>query len=166
MFLQGMIGLRVSHVLEVVPPDRLWYLENWRDRVDSLVPYHHRHMFIWRFPEIGVFPVIIHFCLGFSMKESNQLLGYPHDYGNPCLWWADWDGDLASTCPDVVPRCRPPMSISQKGLWFISGFIGFRSHGGSPSHHRFQYDIKWPSMTWMICGIPMTSDSPISCENH
>ena len=37
--------------------------------------------FTWRFPEMGVPPVIIHFMFGFSMKYANQLLGYP-----PWLW--------------------------------------------------------------------------------
>ena len=37
----------------------------------------------WRFPKIGLPPVIIHFCLGFSLTKTIQLWGYPHDYGNP-----------------------------------------------------------------------------------
>ena len=42
-------------------------------------------MFNDGFPKFktGVAPVIIHFWLGFSMRETIQLLGYPHDYGNP-----------------------------------------------------------------------------------
>ena len=36
----------------------------------------------WRFPEIGLPPVIIHFRLGFSMKSTNHEMGYPYDYGN------------------------------------------------------------------------------------
>ena len=31
----------------------------------------------------GGTPQIIHFMFGFSMKKTIQLLGYPHDYGNP-----------------------------------------------------------------------------------
>ena len=30
--------------------------------------------------------VIIHFRLGFSPTKTNQLLGDPHDYGNPRPW--------------------------------------------------------------------------------
>ena len=33
----------------------------------------------------GVPLFIIHFRLGFSMKSTIQLLGYPHDYGTPHL---------------------------------------------------------------------------------
>ena len=34
------------------------------------------------FQKLG-YPQIIHFMFGFSMKKTIQLLGYPHDYGNP-----------------------------------------------------------------------------------
>ena len=32
---------------------------------------------------MGVPPVIIQFRLGFSLTNTIQLWGYPHDYGNP-----------------------------------------------------------------------------------
>ena len=38
----------------------------------------------------------------------------------------------------------------------IETYGGFLSHGGSPNHHGFKYESKWTSMTWMICGTPMT----------
>ena len=46
-------------------------------------PDFHR-LSIWRFPEIGVPPVIIHFS-GISHYKPS-IWGYPHDYGNPHLF--------------------------------------------------------------------------------
>ena len=37
---------------------------------------------------MGLPPVIIHFCLGFSMKETNQLLGILHLYP---FWLVVWN---------------------------------------------------------------------------
>ena len=35
-----------------------------------------------------VLPVLIRFRLGFSTKQTIQLLGIPHDYGNPSSAWS------------------------------------------------------------------------------
>ena len=43
-------------------------------------------MALWRFPNIGLPPV--HFCLGFSMKETIQLWGVPPISGSPP--WDKW----------------------------------------------------------------------------
>ena len=40
------------------------------------------------FLKMGLPPVIIHFCLGFSMKETNQLLGILHLYP---FWLVVWN---------------------------------------------------------------------------
>ena len=40
---------------------------------------------IWKFPRIGVPPVLIHFRLAFS-NINHPFVGYPHDYGNPHDW--------------------------------------------------------------------------------
>ena len=37
----------------------------------------------WRFPKIGLYPQLSSICSQDFPLQSNQLLGYPHDYGNP-----------------------------------------------------------------------------------
>ena len=45
------------------------------------------NIYQWRFPKIGVPPVIIHFLWDFPYKPTitNHFEGYPHGYGNPRL---------------------------------------------------------------------------------
>jgi hypothetical protein len=116
MFLQGMIGLRVSHVLEVVPPDRLWYLENWKDRVDSLVPYHHRHMFIWSLEVSWNRGIPSHhpFLFGIFHEINDPFGGYQESPScritRPLrIWWSS------------LPR--------RDGLWFTSSKMALKCLG-------------------------------------
>ena len=86
----------------------------------------------WGFP-----PVIIHSRLGFSLKETIQLLGYPHDYSltKPCppspggwptssLFAAKSDEDALLPFLGVFERTAP----SKKG----SGLCIWAKYGHSP----------------------------------
>ena len=71
----------IVHVTNRIKPDQLWTtLTSTRPAQTWTLSY-----IIWRFPEIGVPPVLILILIGFSMfhKPSSDILGYPHDLGPP-----------------------------------------------------------------------------------
>lgn len=43
---------------------------------------------LWRFPKIGVALAIIHFYRILPNENHPACLGYPHDYGNPHIFYA------------------------------------------------------------------------------
>ena len=99
---------------------------------------------IWRFPKIGVPPVIIHIDGIFHYKPS--FLGYPHDYGNPHLWHISYSEAFRNWSVDQLSELgRWPWRRSSKWspfwdftlrLW--SWKTSSRSHkGGSPNGQVF-----------------------------
>ena len=85
---------------------------------------------IWELPEIGVPPVVIHFCRGFSMKKTIQLWGYPHDYGQPhVLIWLALHSNSA---------CRAPVFVA----WSVR--LGSQRHDSQRHHVLLYIELPWP----------------------
>ena len=85
---------------------------------------------IWELPEIGVPPVVIHFCPGFSMKKTIQLWGYPHDYGqHHVLIWLALHSNSA---------CRAPVFVA----WSVR--LGSQRHDSQRHHVLLYVELQWP----------------------
>ena len=79
----------------------------WRNTSNSLSPTNHPDH-IWRFPKIGVPPVIIHFGLEFSLM--NHPFGGTPIYGNPHLE-STLVAIFLNRCPTrAPPRAAPPFA--------------------------------------------------------
>ena len=65
----------------------------------------YRRIYKWRFPEIGVPPVIIHFRFGFSLTKTIQLLGTPRPRETAKWWMIQTSQGLLATYRLVPRRC-------------------------------------------------------------
>ena len=93
--------------------------------------------FKWGFPKIGVPHTIIHFMDGFSVAKTIQLLGYPHDGGNPQV-----------VAPDL-PWTTQPNGVAQRSR--------IREFGAG---YTFQAGSKHGIMLMTICFYSIFSLAP------
>ena len=77
------------------------------------------YMIIWRIPKMGVPPVIIHFCWGFSTFSTIQLLGYIYDGEKPWLGVSIClrKSQLSYAFPIVFPMVFPFSIVT---LWLFN----------------------------------------------
>ena len=72
----------------------------------GIIPY-----IIWRFPKMGVPPVIIHFERWDSFHDRNpSILGYPHLWKAPQMDFTKKRGALKQTRLGFQRENSPPMS--------------------------------------------------------
>ena len=82
------VSVHIFHFLMVSSLRKYHFVSAETKRIIEFLTLWYTHgisQYIWRFLEIGLPPVIISILVGFSLRKTNQLLGYLHLWKPPAI---------------------------------------------------------------------------------